>query len=75
MGLLLHYVINIINIIAIIYNIAFLRFLGPNLPGPNLLDRIYRNRINLAPSLVNPFHCLTTLQRPNKTMEHSVAGA
>ena len=41
-------------IIAIIYNIAFLRFLGPNLPGPNLpyrinRDRIYRDRINLAP--------------------------
>ena len=38
-----------------IYNIAFLRFLGPNLPGPNLpdriyRDRIYRDRINLAPA-------------------------
>ena len=45
MGLLLHSVINIINVKAIIYNIAFLRFLGPNLPGPNLPDRIYRDRI------------------------------
>ena len=44
MGLLLHQVINIINVIAITYNIAFLRFLGPNLPGPNLPDRIYRDR-------------------------------
>ena len=43
MGLLLHSVINIINVKAIIYNIAFLRFLGPNLP-----DRIYRDRINLV---------------------------
>ena len=48
MGLLLHSVINIINVKAIIYNIAFLRFLGPNLPGPNLPDRIYRDRINLV---------------------------
>ena len=31
------------------YNIAFLRFLGPNLQGPNLPYRIYRDRINLAP--------------------------
>ena len=42
---------------------AFLRFLGPNLPGPNIpyriyRDRIYRDRINLAPS--NPYANIIT---------------